>query len=357
LAVLREFLSANRPKIIARARSKVAGRLAPLATPEEIESGVPLFLDQLIDILGPSRGQAGAIGEGATRHGGDLLREGFTIAQVVHDYGGLCQAITELATETSTLITADEFRTLNWCLDEATAGAVTEYNRQREQSIDSEGRERLGVLAHELRNALGSALISFDILRKGTVGLGGSTAGVLDRSLRRLSNLIGSSLADVRLESGIIAPQRISVREFIEEVEVGASMEANVRNFTLAVTPVAPGIEVEVDRQFLAAAVTNLLQNAFKFSRPRGHVCLKAWSTEDRVLIEVEDECGGLPPGRTETLFHPFRQAGSDRTGVGLGLSITLRSVEASGGKLRVRDKPGIGCVFTIDLPKLSPAP
>jgi hypothetical protein len=351
--MLRKFLSANRTAIIARTRSKVAVRLAPRATQEELERGIPLFLEQLIAALGPSPGSSNAIGEGATRHGGDLLDAGFTVAQVVHDYGGVCQAVTELATETSAPIKADEFHTFNRCLDDAIAEAVTEYTRRREQTLAAEGRERLGDLAHELRNALGGAMISFDMLRSGKVGLGGSTAAVLDRCLRRLGSLIDSSLTEVRLESGIRHPERVSMREFIEEVEVGAAMEANAREITLVVTPVEQGIDVEADRQYLAAAVANLLHNAFKFSRAKGHVSLKTSSTGDRVFIEVADECGGLPAGKADVLFRPFEQAGADRTGVGLGLSITRKSVEANGGKVSVRNIPGQGCVFAIDLPRL----
>ena len=71
------------------------------------------------------------------------------------------------------------------------------------------------------------------------------------------------------------------------------------------------------------------------------------------MLVEVEDECGGLPPGKAGDLFRPFEQRGGDRTGLGLGLSITRKSIEADGGTVRVRDMPGTGCVFTIDLPRL----
>src|SRR5580658_4761085 len=118
-------------------------------------------------------------------------------------------------------------------------------------------------------------------------------------------------------------------------------MEASCRDLSLAVTTVEPDVSVLVDRQLLAAAVSNLLQNAFKFTRPRGHVALKASSTDARVLIEVEDECGGLPPGKIDELFRPFEQRGHDRTGLGLGLSISRKSVEANGGQIRVRDVPG----------------
>ena len=98
--------------------------------------------------------------------------------------------------------------------------------------------------------------------------------------------------------------------------------------------------------------VANLVQNAFKFTAAKSHVALRARAEGERVLIEVEDECGGLPAGATEALFAPFEQRGGDRTGVGLGLSISRRGVEANGGTLRVRDLPGRGCVFTIDLPR-----
>ena len=69
-------------------------------------------------------------------------------------------------------------------------------------------------------------------------------------------------------------------------------------------------------------------------------------------LIEVADRCGGLPTGVAETMFLPFTQAGENKSGLGLGLSICRRSTEANGGVLSVRDVPGSGCIFTIDLPR-----
>ncbi len=101
----------------------------------------------------------------------------------------------------------------------------------------------------------------------------------------------------------------------------------------------------------LAASVGNLLQNAFKFTRHHSNVRLHAHVVCDRVLIEVEDQCGGLPAGAMDNMFLPFSQSGQDRSGLGLGLDISRRGVEANDGILRVRDVPGIGCVFTIDLP------
>jgi signal transduction histidine kinase len=351
--MLHEFLFANRAAIIARAREKVAARPAPRATEDELASGIPLFLDQLTETLRVSHASSAAMADSATAHGRRLLSLGFTVAQVVHDYGSLCLAVTELADETKAPITAAEFHIFNHCLDDAIAQAVTEYGRRREQSIVDEGTERLGNLAHELRNALGAAILSFQTLKTGSVGIGGSTAGLLDRSLRRMAALTDSSFAQVRLEAGTRTAKRISLREVIEEVEVAASMEAGARGLELTVTPVESGVEVRADRQLLAAAVTNLLQNAFKFTRAHGRVTLRIAPTEDRVRIEIEDECGGLPPGMADDLFRPFEQRSSDRTGLGLGLSISRKSVEAEGGEIYVRELPGMGCVFTIDLPRI----
>ena len=103
------------------------------------------------------------------------------------------------------------------------------------------------------------------------------------------------------------------------------------------------------------AALVNLLQNAFKFTHPHTEVTLSAYAEGDRVLVDVIDNCGGLPAGAVGMMFKPFTQSSKNKNGLGLGLSIAKRSVEASGGTLRVRDVPEVGCVFTVDLPRHGP--
>jgi hypothetical protein len=115
---------------------------------------------------------------------------------------------------------------------------------------------------------------------------------------------------------------------------------------------VDPLLKISIDRHLLLSAVCNLLQNGFKFSKHRMEVTLTAYAAGARILIDVEDTCGGLPPGDTEGMFTPFAQRNADKSGVGLGLSICRRSVEANNGTVRVRDIPGAGCIFTIDLPQ-----
>ena len=129
------------------------------------------------------------------------------------------------------------------------------------------------------------------------------------------------------------------------------SIEANSRGLALTCDAGEPGLHVRIDRQLITAALANLLHNAFKFTRVDGHVSLRTFTTTEHVRFEIEDECGGLPAGKAEELFLPFEQRGDDRTGLGLGLDIARRSVEACGGCLQVRDVPGSGCVFTMELP------
>jgi signal transduction histidine kinase len=358
--MLREFIEINRDEIIRRCRAKVITRSTPPPTRAEIDHGVPLFLDQLMDALRSGGTQLNSeIAKSAVLHGHDLLLQGFTVSQVVHDYGDVCQSITDLALELNAPINTDDFRTLNRCLDDAIAGAVTEFGRGRNQStLDGEaarGDERLGFLAHELRNLMNTAIIAFEVLQRGDVGVAGSTGTVLKRSLVGARDLIGRSLAEVRLTQGIAHREQFLVSGFIEELALAATLEANARGITFTVMPIETGVTIEADRQILAAVVGNVLQNAFKFTRPRTSVALRVGANADRVLIEIEDECGGLPGGNAnEELFRPYEQRSADRTGLGLGLAFSRWAVEANQGRIYARTLPNKGCVFTIDLPRVA---
>ncbi|MEO8191144.1 MAG: HAMP domain-containing sensor histidine kinase [Acidobacteriota bacterium] len=375
--MLHEFLLVNRNELIDRCRLKVTQRPEPKVTEGELRHGIPLFLDQLIktlqmeqttdpmrsrEVSGPSGGgkvesDLSEIGMTAAQHGRELQRHGFTVEQVVHDYGDLCQAITDLAFERDAPISVDEFRTLNRCLDNGIAVAVTEFTSKRDtgfaDSQTSSLNERLGFFAHELRNRLSTANLALAAIKAGKVGLEGATGAVLDRSLVGLSNLIDRTLSEVRLAAGEPAHQRLfSLADFIAEVKLSGSLEAQVKGTFLVVSAVDPQLAIGADRDLLLAAVGNVLQNAFKFTRQHTEVRLNAYSAADRIRIDVEDNCGGLPPGNPEDMFLPFKRGSADNTGLGLGLSISRNSVKANEGTLIALDKPGVGCVFTIDLPR-----
>jgi signal transduction histidine kinase len=374
--MLHEFLTSNKADLIARCQAKVAKRPSPPPTTAELKFGIPLFLSQIIRTLKmeAASDQAGSgrvsgtsdphaspasteIGQSAAEHGEELHKKGFTVDQVVHDYGDLCQAVTDLAVEKGAPIEAAEFRTLNRCLDNAIADAVTQFGSHREQSITNRAahdtNERLGFLAHELRGKLNGARLAVDAIKRGTVGIAGATGAVLERSLAAMADIVDRSFAEVRLGAGLSQPrERVTIAGLFEEVQVFAGMEANAKGISLTVEPVEPAMAVDADRHTLGSALSNLLQNAVKFTGQGGHVTLRAHASAERVLIEVEDSCGGLPEGDPALMFRPFERRSIDRTGLGLGLSISQRGVEANGGKLDVKNKPGKGCAFIIDLPK-----
>jgi signal transduction histidine kinase len=139
---------------------------------------------------------------------------------------------------------------------------------------------------------------------------------------------------------------------FTAEAKNAASLDASAKGCTFSVPDVDATLGISGNRERLLAALVNLLHNAFKFTHAHTEVTLSAYAQGDHVVIEVKDNCGGLPPGATTSLFRPFKQVGDDKSGLGLGLSIARRNVEADGGVLSVRDVPGVGCVFTIELPR-----
>jgi signal transduction histidine kinase len=355
--MLHEFIAINREEIVRRCRAKVATRSVPMPTAAEIDHGVPVFLDQLADALRRHLTSNADITRSAIQHGHDLLLQGFTVSQVVHDYGDVCQSITELAGEMNAPISTDDFRTLNRCLDDAIAGAVTEFGREQNQStLDGEtarSNQRAGFLAHELRNVLNTAIIAFEVLKTGNVGVAGSTGTVLHRNLMAARDLVARSLAEVRLTQGIQSREQFFISRFIDELAPAATMEANARRVGLSVLPVEEGVVIEADRQVLASVVMNLLQNAFKFTRPHTTVTLRVAASAERVLLEIQDECGGLPDGNVNELFRPFEQRGGDRSGLGLGLAFSRWGVEANNGRIYARNLPESGCVFTVDLPRI----
>jgi K+-sensing histidine kinase KdpD len=199
------------------------------------------------------------------------------------------------------------------------------------------------------------ATLAVTAIRAGSVGMTGATGAVLDRSLIGMRNLIDRSLADVRVAAGVPPRHKLtSVAGFVADIKISASLEAQARECSFVVGDVDVSLALDVDQDVLFAAVGNLLQNAFKFTKPHTEVSLNVYAAAGRIRIDVQDNCGGLPHGFAADVFLPFKQRGVDRSGLGLGLALCQRSVAANNGTLSVRDIPQTGCVFTIDLPRHS---
>jgi len=216
--VLHKFLTTNRSELIDRCRQKVARRtLPPDDHPDdlaELDHGIPQFLDQLTETLladkkanpakslrisGPPEGGLASttseIAVTAGKHGHELLERGFSLNQVVHDYGDLCQAVTELAAEKKTSISAKDFRTFNRCLDNAIAQAVTAYVGRWSAIAESADTGQSESLDDELLALLNSIVVALDMIKRGAVGFGGPTAAGLESNLTAMRHLLDHSLA------------------------------------------------------------------------------------------------------------------------------------------------------------------
>ena len=220
--MLHQFLTSNRTELITRCRNKVARRLSPSEIPLALDHGVPLFLQQLVETLRleqtepPSAAYeskpspaATDIGRAATVHGADLLRLGYSVDQVVHDYGDVCQAVTELAGERNARISTDEFRTLNRCLDNAIADAVTSFGRARQVLLDDQAEtleQRLHYFSLDHRRLVDIALQAYDVIKTGRVGATGATGTVLFQTLDELRSLADRTLPEIRRAYEVAIP-------------------------------------------------------------------------------------------------------------------------------------------------------
>ena len=261
-AMLQEFISTNRDSIISRTRESVGGRPWPSVSTNELEHGVPLFLQQLAETLRLESTEtpfpADAIRSTATQHGAELFAAGFTLSQVVHDYGDVCQAITALAEERRASVKVQEFHVLNRCLDTAIAEAVTEHARITAQQRMADETEHLGRAAHELRDLLNTALLAFRALKRGDVAINGSTGAVLGRSLMGLRDTIGVALSEVRLASGQQRRKRIPVVGLLDEIAATGVLHSEYRNIRFTVDAVDPTLAVDGEPQLLTSPGRNL---------------------------------------------------------------------------------------------------
>ena len=380
---LHEFLLKNKSEILDLTEEKTLELAGTRPSSEQLKQGLPIFFQQLLGILilerpathqhaanqaaaakgadeadesamaiAAGKPEEAAVAESAALHGTEMLRLGYTLSHVVHSYGAMCQAITELAEKKNFHINVAGFHDLNQCLDVAIAGAVTEYQKLRDTQEKDREDKHLGFLTHEMRNALTSATIAFQMIEKGSVAVAGSTGKVLTRSLKRMQELIDRSLTEIRLrvdpevhlESG-----RLLV--IVDQILVTAGVEAQSKKQKIELN-IDPNLVIEADQNAFHSALSNLIQNAIKFTREGGTIQIRARVDEEHMIVEVEDECGGLPPHAANDLFKAFTQKNENRTGLGLGLTIAQRAIELNHGTVDVRNLAGKGCVFKITLPK-----
>jgi signal transduction histidine kinase len=360
MAKLHEVLAGRVDEVMARWRANVQGTIAPESLPAaELENHLPLFLREVVATLQAARGSDAEVelpeeSQTATVHGEQRLRLGFSLDSVVREYGVLRDAILATGRDAGVAITFREAQIVFDSTIGGIANAVSEYARQRDAELHRQHNEHVAFLAHELRNPLGSATMALTVLEaRGHVPPNERAARALRSSLSKITELVDHALEVARVASGVeLRAQRTSLQDLLAGIELAAASDAEARGVHLAIR-IEEELELFVDPRLIHSALSNVVRNAIKFTPDGGSVEVRCRAVGDRLLVDVEDACGGLPPGRVAEAFAPFVRLDHEQVqpGFGLGLAIAKQAVSAHGGSIRVQNLPGKGCIFCIELP------
>lgn len=241
---------------------------------------------------------------------------------------------------------------------------------QRQRQLASRARELeekytrasefLSWVSHEIRTPLSAMLSAAHILRRYARRRPEEVerfAEVIHREGQRLTRLINNLLDLAKIEAGEVSWQweEVSLCSLLDHVKEVFSALCTDRSLTLELRPCGD-VLVRVDRDKLVQVVTNLLANAIKHSPTGGVVRLQAEKGQSRVLLAVEDQGPGVPPGMEEVIFQRFRQLDltDERGGTGLGLAISREIVTRMGGMIWVERSSLGGARFVIQLPTVA---
>jgi signal transduction histidine kinase len=355
---LHEVLVSRRSEVMSRWKTQVQGTLAPESMPHvELIDHLPKFVGEIIAALRRDAGLSSLVpspedSATAAGHGAQRLRLGFSLDAVVREYGALRDAIVSVGSESVAGVELHEVDVVFDCIVTGIAHAVSEYAVQRDAELIRQANEHFAFIAHELRNPLSSAAMAFEALKiGGHLPKDARPVHALERGLTRTSELINQTLQIARISSGVeLRRQATTLEHLLADAELDALSEAQSRGVEVRLA-IEKNEPVEVDVRLVRSAVGNLLRNGVKYTSSGSTVELRGRVSGRRMVIEIEDCCGGLPPGKVEEAFAPFVRLDTQQSGFGLGLAIAKQAVDAHGGSIRVQNLPGKGCMFVLELP------
>jgi signal transduction histidine kinase len=322
----------------------------------ELWDHLPHFFDEVLAALRTeeSSGGASAASNGSAAsvaHGTQRLRVGFDLAEVLREYEILTECILDEVEAVGGSISTRAFRRVQALVNAGRAEATSAYIDRRDMEMTRTHSQHVAFIAHELRSPLMTAFLALTALRKNERTEDHWALGMLTRNLNALRELIDQVLTADRLAGQIqLKRESFDLRAVLEQVVAEAQLAAQERHVEIALQ--APeALLFSGDQRLLRSAIGNVLGNAVKFTHEGSAITVRAGRHDGNIRVEVEDGCGGLPEGSEAQLFEPFVQRGDDRTGFGLGLAIVKQALEAHGGRVSVRNLPGKGCVFALDLP------
>lgn len=350
---LGEFIVGHRDEVIGRWAQKVVRRLGLSASERpRLINDLPGFLDELIECLALPP-EEWTKHESAQAHGRHRVETGVDIGALAEEFGMVAETVVELCGEHHVRLDARDTASLMRVIARGTAASVREYARLRDLQVARESSRHFSFVAHELRTPLQTARIAVMLLEHER---GGPDTHLerLSRAHGELADLIDNTLVEARLQGEpSLHCEFLSSADLMRQATESAQLAAWRKGIEVQTT--GHDVQLFVDRKLIVSALTNLVVNGVKFSRERGRVALRCIDRPDRVLFEVQDECGGIPDEVLPRLFQPFVQAGADRSGFGLGLMIVKQAVEAHGGAVRASNSTDGGCCFVVELPRAQP--
>lgn len=354
--LLHEFMVVHRSEILEICEKKLRSDAAAVA---DLERDVELCFLEIVQALRYHQGVAGAPSvppgrsQSALRLGEEAQRAGLHPAKVPCLFSAISHAIGQAGERYGLTIHADEYNVFNQCIDAGVATSIESFWRCEKEQQHRLTSERFGHLAYQLRGALGNASLAFKLLRAGELKSYDETARILGNSLVQMETLVASTLGSMQLDAGVpLALQPVRLARVLRQVQASAIPE---RGISIA-TEVDESVFVNADETLLTSAISNLMRNAVKFSGPGACIVMRCRADDDGVVVEVEDECGGLAEPEPSRLFQAFVSGNERPENLGLGLAITQRAVQAMAGQVSVQNNPGQGCTFSLAFPPARPS-
>jgi signal transduction histidine kinase len=355
---LGSLLAGRRAAILERWTQRI-GREHPdkELTRGELWDHLPHFLEEALASVCADEGSGRApttpnSDRASAAHGTQRLRAGFDLVDVVHEYEILTECILDEVDAVGGSVSTNALRRVQRLINEGRGAAVSAYVERRDAEVAHAHSQKVAFIAHELRGPLMTSFIALATLRRSERPEQNGALTLLLRNLTVLRELVDQVLVADRLTEHVpLAREPLDLCVMLAELLIDARVLAEQRRINLRVN--APDtLHFRGDRRLLRSALSNVLGNAVKFTREGCAIMVRGYRHQHSVVIEVEDECGGLPSGEPADLFDPFVQRGENRAGFGLGLAIAKQALEAHGGRVLVRNLPGKGCVFSLELPE-----
>jgi len=233
-----------------------------------------------------------------------------------------------------------------------------ELNRMSERlaSLDQERRAFLANVSHELRTPISNVFVTVEALRNGAA----SDPKVSDRffqnvedETKRLSRLINDLLDLGRLEAGVtlLEKQNLQLNSLISRAV--RAVESRMQNSRISAQVNVGDLQIQGDSERLLQALLNVLDNAIKHSTPNSQIVITGYKQAKQAVVTIRDQGQGIKESDLPHIFEQFYTADRSRQGrgVGLGLAIAKRIIEAHGGSITATSQFGEGASFTISLP------